>query len=148
MPQKKINSKPKVGNDDFFADLVREDPEVSCSNNQVFLHKFEEELNIEIAYFQEILLDRERLEETDSNKKFWLEEKKKLPKLFQVATILLNISASSAYVERFFSICGIICHQRAARMSDDLIISRSMLASNMQFFKEMAETVLDLEENE
>ena len=52
---------------------------------------------------------------------------------FQVlkrAIILLNIQ-SSAFIERFFSICGVVCTRRATNMKADLIIKRSMLKSNI-----------------
>ena len=60
----------KLGNDDFFEALIQDDPEVTHSTNQVFLHRFEEDLKTEISIFEDILLNRNRLEKIDSNKKF------------------------------------------------------------------------------
>lgn len=80
----------RIGDDDFFAALVQDDPEVTTSTNQVLLHQFEDELKSEISNFMEILLNRNILAKIISNKKFWLDYRKNLPKLFKVATILLN----------------------------------------------------------
>ena len=55
-----------------------------------------------------------------------------MPILFKTAMILLNISASSAFIERFFSICGVVCEARRERQSDDMIICRCMLKANIQ----------------
>jgi hypothetical protein len=44
-----------------------------------------------------------------------------MPKIYKLALILLNIPCSSALVERFFSICGLICKNRSFNMRADLI---------------------------
>jgi len=54
-------------------------------------------------------------------------------------TILLNIQSSSAFVERFFSICGIICKKRASNMKNKLIIMRSMMKANFHLLNEFNE---------
>ena len=54
-----------------------------------------------------------------------------MPNLFDLQLILLNIWASSAFIERFFSISGIICDIKRANMEEDLIRMRSMLKANM-----------------
>jgi hypothetical protein len=48
--------------------------------------------------------------------------------------IVLNIGASSGLIERYFSICGIVNDRRRQSMSDDLLISRSLLKANMFTF--------------
>ena len=53
--------------------------------------------------------------------------------------ILFNISSSSAFIEKFFSITGIICSQRRNNIKDDLIIMKSLLKSNVKILKEMNE---------
>ena len=45
---------------------------------------------------------------------------------------LLSIPASSAFFERFFSICGTVCTKRNGNMGDDLLIKRSFLKSNLK----------------
>ena len=52
---------------------------------------------------------------------------KDIHNLFDLQLILLNIWASSAFIERFFSVSGIICDIKRANMEEDLIRMRSML---------------------
>ena len=73
------------------------------------------------------LLDEKDLTKIKSTKSFWLANVKLFPNLSKVAVILTNITSNSAFVERFFSLCGIISNQKTGNMSDDLLIIRSML---------------------
>jgi len=57
--------------------------------------------------------------------------------LNQLYTILSNIPASSAYVERFFSICGIVKKQRASTMTDGLFVARCLLKTNIRILDEL-----------
>ena len=43
-----------------------------------------------------------------SNSKFWRKHEGLLPKVYKLAIILCNIQSSSAFIERFFSICGVV----------------------------------------
>ena len=70
-------------------------------------------------------------------KKFWIENKKDLPLLFELASILLNIPSSSAYVERFFSICGVVNRKRAGNMSDETLINRAFLKTNLKILNDI-----------
>ena len=72
-----------------------------------------------------------------STKKFWKKESDNFPYLSKLANILLNINASSSFIERYFSICGIICDQRSGNMSDELICNRCMLKANMPILNQM-----------
>lgn len=77
-----------------------------------------------------------------STKNFWNRYSIKLPLLTQLAKLLINVPASSAFIERFFSICGVICKDRAGNSDDDLIITRSLLQVNIEIlnsFNEYAE---------
>ena len=62
-----------------------------------------------------------------------------MPKLFDLTIILLNISASSAFIERFFSIAGIVCDLKRLNMKEDLIIMRSLMKTNMTVLAELNE---------
>jgi hypothetical protein len=87
-------------------------------------------------------IDKERLEFENiissmdlasmSSGSFWFTHKKELPLLCQLAYILLGIPASSAFIERYYSICGVICKKRNGNMSGELLIERCMLRANMQ----------------
>jgi hypothetical protein len=43
-----------------------------------------------------------------SNSKFWRKHERLLPQVYKLAIILCNIQSSSAFIERFFSICGVV----------------------------------------
>ncbi len=69
--------------------------------------------------------------EFDSPKGFWLKHKSSLPNLYNLALKLLSIPATSAYIERFFSITGQINNKQANQMSPELLEIRSMLKANL-----------------
>ena len=58
--------------------------------------------------------------------------------LFLLAKKLLNFQASTNFVERFFSICGIICNVKNTNMSDKMIIMRSVLKTNIEILESLA----------
>ena len=62
---------------------------------------------------------------------FWIENGNKFPFLRKLALILLNVPASSAFIERYYSICGNVCKKRCGNFSPDTIIYRSMLKANI-----------------
>jgi hypothetical protein len=72
-----------------------------------------------------------------STRQFWIRHSSNLPYLGKLSAILLNIPASSAFIERFFSICGIVCEKRRLAMKDDLIIIRTLLKGNMKVLEEL-----------
>ena len=61
---------------------------------------------------------------------FWCHHSKEMPLIKELSFILLNIPSSSAFIERFFSVCGIVNRQRAGNMSDSTLINRSFLKTN------------------
>ena len=73
-----------------------------------------------------------------STKRFWLRYKSALPNLFKLALKLLNIQASTAFIERFFSICGIICSDKNSNINDKTIVMRSILKANIDTFNELS----------
>jgi hypothetical protein len=60
-----------------------------------------------------------------------------MPNLFDLQIILLNLPATSSFIERFFSISGIVCDVRRLNMTDDLVIKRSMMKANMNILKDL-----------
>ena len=57
--------------------------------------------------------------------------------LYVLILMYYNIPTSSAYVERFFSICGIVNRKGADNMSDDTLINCAFLKSNFNILIEM-----------
>jgi hypothetical protein len=62
---------------------------------------------------------------------FWLSNRNKLEKLSFLFESANSIPASSASIERFFSLCGLIDTSRANRMSSDLFKIRCILRANI-----------------
>ncbi len=83
-----------------------------------------------------------------SNSKFWLANKQKFPLLFDLALILYNIPASSAFIERFYSLSGNVCKNRNGNMDPETIIARSMLKANIEILKALNKTQLTIENEE
>ena len=102
------------------------------------MKNFNDEQNEEIDKLRKILLEN-KYQIKESNTQFWRNHERLLPELYKLATILLNIQSSSAFVERFFSICGIICKKRASNMKNELIIMRSMMKANFHLLNELNE---------
>jgi hypothetical protein len=93
----------------------------------------------EVSLFRKLLIDEDMFgEDCISTRRFWLQYKSQLPNLFLLSKKLLNIQASTAFVERFFSICGIICNVKNTNMSDKMIIMRSVLKTNIEILESLA----------
>jgi hypothetical protein len=76
------------------------------------------------------------LQSIKSTPRFWDENKNKYPHLYTTVTFFLNIPASSAFIERYFSICGIISNNRCGNMSPELLITRSLLKANIEILED------------
>jgi hypothetical protein len=72
-----------------------------------------------------------------STTKFWEQNRNKMPKLHDLQIILLNIPSSSAFIERYFSISGIVSDVRRLNMTEKMVIIRSMCKSNIGILAEM-----------
>ena len=97
------------------------------------------QLENEVSLFRNFLIKEKMLEDDCiSTKRFWLRYKSALPNLFKLALKLLNIQASTAFIERFFSICGIICSDKNSNMNDKTIIMRSILKANIDTLNELS----------
>jgi hypothetical protein len=71
------------------------------------------------------------------NSEFWRKHERLLPQVYKLAIILCNIQSSSAFIERFFSICGVVCKKRAANMNNKLIIMRSVMKTNIHILENL-----------
>lgn len=90
----------------------------------------EKDLENEVAKFLNILNSRP-LKQFTSTTSFWYDRRTKLPNLYELSLMLLNIPAISAYIERYFSICG--------KMSEDLTIKRCLLTANIDLLNELSD---------
>jgi hypothetical protein len=85
------------------------------------------------------LFEETDLKKLKSTSGFWYPNASKFSTISQLALILLNTPSSSAFVERFFNLCGVVCKQRAGSMSAELLETRSMLKVNMGLLEEYQE---------
>lgn len=87
----------------------------------------DEELKSEVDIFNEHLINTK----FTSTSEFWKKNKNQMPYLFNLALKPLTIPPTSEFLERFFSYSGIICSNRTPNLSDEMLINRSMIRSNM-----------------
>ena len=107
--------------------------------------KQRKELQEEVAEYSVLVSSQTFKESSWSTKEFWLKHKQQFPKLFQLALILSNVPTSTAFIERFFSICGVICKKRMMNMDDDLLIARCLFKANLTLLKELNQAFLTKE---
>lgn len=122
--------------DDFYLDFYGDDDEdIEHSKKQLVLDK---EIEKETTEFANIIFSDIFLKNKYSNYNFWIKHKKTLPFLSKFARKFMCISSSSSFIERFFSICGVISNKRNLNMNTDLFITRSILKANMKIVKEIS----------
>lgn len=61
---------------------------------------------------------------------FWLQNKEKLPNLFELFEKLVHIPAASSFIEGFFSIAGYVSGPKGTTMGEDLLIARALIRAN------------------
>jgi hypothetical protein len=106
-------------------------------NKEAVSFKRDKELDAEIIYFSNLLKDSNALENIKTSLSFWKEQRKNMPKLFDLQIILLNISSTSSFIERFYCIAGIVCEIRRSNMNEDLVTMRSMMKANMKLLTDL-----------
>lgn len=123
---------------DFFTDLPH-NQEQEEQNNEYKLFLLKEKIKKEVEYYTLKISDPNFKSKKLSTKKFWSSHVGSLPNLRKLAIILLNINSSSAFIERFLSICGVICNQRNGNMKDDIVELRSLLKANIEILRTLNE---------
>lgn len=88
------------------------------------------EIENEINDFWKTILEEMLKKDSTSTVQFWRKHSIKFSHMSKQALLLSTIQSSSAFIERFFSVCGVVWKPRASNMKDDLIIKRSMLKVN------------------
>jgi len=89
------------------------------SENFDNLEKVKQEEEVTKGEFAQILQDSKLLSKIKSSKKFWSQNEEKFPYMSKLFA-LTSINSSSAFIERFFSICGIINTDRNENMKHEL----------------------------
>ena len=121
--------------DGMFSSDDSDEQNPSNSARIVILKK---DLENEMRLFAAIVTSQEFRKMKSSNRSFWSKQSTSIPLLSALAKRTLNIQASSAVVERFFSICGVICGKREMNTSDELLIMKSVLKTNIELLNELS----------
>lgn len=116
------------GTVDSLAECMRDDDYLSETEVESEITTYE--IEKEKIYFIQNVMHKNSFK-CNSTAKFWTEKNKEMPILKKLAVILLNIPSSSAYIERFYSICGLVCKTNCGNMSSSTIIQRSTLKANI-----------------
>ena len=121
----------------FFFGMGQDDLLIENSQTVEAALKFQkqEAINLEINEFSKIIANKDF--KCLSSNQFWIEKKLEFPNLCTLFAMLNSINASSAYIERFFSLCGIITTQRNQNSREDLFVSRAMLCANMKILEKL-----------
>jgi hypothetical protein len=93
-----------------------------------------EKINRQLNEFIIDLRDRSRLSEGvdyDNGLKFWAQQRKQYSELADIAEDLIASPASQAYVERVFSICGMLSAGRRNRMNKSMQMRASLKLNNV-----------------
>jgi hypothetical protein len=105
---------------------------------EIEISNFDREIGEEIDYFKRVISSKEFIRNCKSTRDFWLTNSHRFPYLFFLSLILSSILASSAFIERYFSICGIHSN-KFTNMSDSLFEMRSMLKTNIDTLNKMSD---------
>ena len=97
---------------------------------------FATELQREIDDLSNVLHNDEFIMQINSTRQFWFDNKDRFLKLNTLARALSNISASSAFIERYFSICGVSARKFSSALND-LFEMRTMLKVNIDTLNEL-----------
>ena len=116
----------------FEEDIVIQD---SQSVEAALQFQKEEEIKEEVKKFSKLIIQQNFEKKNLSSIKFWQDKKMEFHHLVTLFIILNSINASSAFIERFFSICGIIATQRNQNSNEDLFYDRAMLCANMKLLE-------------
>ncbi len=107
-------------------------------NNEFDDYILEKKLKDEINYFIDLLNNDMFINSIKSTTSFWIRYGNKIPLLKQLAIVINNIYSSSAFIERFFSLCGIISNSRTGNMTSKLFTTKSFLKANIEFLNELS----------
>ena len=140
------NSAPKSANttthEEIFSLIFQKDLEAPAFDVdiQTLINLKIKRVNDELCNYSLIISNPDFKKQQYSTKEFWTKKATDFPHLHELSKALFCIQSSSAFIERFFSICGVVCKKRSSNMSDEKIILRSFLKSNMKLLNEMNAT--------
>lgn len=132
-----LKTPSSAANEKLFTNLIEKDDINTEYDAELFYINTSQIIETEVSKFINLTREIHFQEQEFSTKQFWKKHKNQLPNLFKLASLLLGIPPSSAFIERYFSICGIVCNRRLS-MNDDLVIERSLLKANVKILEELS----------
>ena len=123
----------------FFSNYYNDDRENAEDSLEIQLENFNHELFLEVERFRKTISEDnfKFVKEVNSTKSFWLKSNINFPYLSKMVLILMNICCSSAFIERYFSICGFIQNKRSSNITVELFIKRCFLRANIKILNEL-----------
>ena len=95
-------------------------------------------LNQEIEKFMNIfIMNTQSFTRYKRTSMFWIEKRNEFPLLYKLNLILSSIPASSAFIERFFSVTGLYSNKRSRNMKCETLITRSLLKANSKYISQL-----------
>ena len=82
--------------------------------NDAITFQRDQKIEKEISILANLLSSKDSVKACGKFKtaKFWSDHREEMTNLFELQIILLNIPSTSSFIERFFSLSGIICDER------------------------------------
>ena len=123
----------------FFSNYNNDDQENFESNSEIQLENFEHQIFLEVEKYRRIISEDnfKLVKQVSSTKNFWLKSNLEFPYLSKLVLVLANICSSSAFIERYFSICGFIQNKRSSNITVELFIKRCFLRANVKILNEL-----------
>jgi hypothetical protein len=124
-------------NGDIFFRFFEDDHENATHEAEIDAAELESLLKCEIENFTKLVRNLSFiLNKKLSTREFWFQNRHQFPYLSEMALVLISITSSSAFIERFFSICGLIS-SKFTHIEDDLFEQRAMFRANSHILNEM-----------
>jgi hypothetical protein len=126
-----LSTTKKITKEDLFYKNIFKNEKPMSQNNLANLFHLNQETADEVESYSNLIKDKNFIETCENSPDFWIKNAEKYPILYKTALVLCSINSSSAFIERFFSICGVINDCRRGNMDKDLFFIRAFLACNI-----------------
>ena len=129
----------KITKEDLFYKNIFKNEKPISQNNLDAAHLFHlnQEVADEVKRYSNLIKDKNFIESCENSPDFWINNAENYPILYKTALVLCSINSSSAFIERFFSICGVINDCRRGNMDKDLFFIRAFLACNIDILNKL-----------
>ena len=123
-------NKRKTKEDLYYKNIFKNEAFKSNNLDSAELFHLNQEIVDEVKKYSLLVKDKKFLENCENSPEFWNDNATKFPCFYKTSLILCSINSSSTFIERFFSICGVIKDSRRGNMDEELFYIRALLACN------------------